>query len=140
MTQNEKNHLCACALTMAAAAEMAMDQWLKAEGYEFRGETKQFYNNLFKSVQNARHWFERFTDKTTTILFDLHGSGDGMARIDKMRADAAGMDRLFFTIANSSAIGYPIESVEDAVNRVIDAEEDSERIVSQEVIDKFKIK
>ena len=140
MTQNEKNFICACALTMAYAAEMAMNQWLKTENCEFHGETKQFYNSMFKAVKTARFYFERFTEKVVGILFDLHGSGDGIARVDKMQQDAAGMNRLFLLIANASANGYPIESIEDAVRRCIEKEEKPEILVSDEVIDKFRIK
>lgn len=137
MTNNERNGISAGLLVFATATEMMMDYWLKMESYVLTGESKMLWNAMQHGVKQARHYYERFTDKYSSALF---GMDNDCKRIDEIRNEAAFIARIYLTTLNLNNNGYPDENIEKALNDILSKEDKCEMFISKELIDKFRIR
>ena len=136
MTRDEKNAVSSGLLVSGRQTEFFMDFWLRMESAVLTGRSKQLWNNMTHAIRSARFYWEQFVDNTTTTLYD---EDKDSKRIDMLLLDASDMARLYLTSINLSANGYSIQAVIDAMNRLIEQEENPKILVSKEVIDKFKV-
>ena len=136
MTETEKNAVSAGLLVAAKEAEMFMDFWLRMEHASLKGRHKQLFNRMVEHAKALRYYYELLTDRTVTVLYEEDKDAQ---RIDQLLQDASDMARVYLTLVNCYQNGYSPQAVIDAMNRLIDAEPEPKRIVSNELIDKFKI-
>lgn len=137
MTETEKNAISASLLVFATATEMLMQEWLRMEKMTLTGESKMMFNGMTDGIKKAKFYYARLTETYASVLFDMDKDS---ARLDEMRKDAAGTIRLYLKYLNMDANGYAIESLENAINRLLTNEQDPKILVSEEVIKKFTIK
>lgn len=137
LTDREKNALSAGLLVFATATEMLMQAWLRSENKMLQGENKMLFNGMTRGVQQARYYYERFTDKIVTVLYE---EDENSNRIDRLREDASDMVRLYLTSLNCSYNGFDTQAIIDGMNRLLEKIEDPKVIVGEAAIDNFKIK
>lgn len=76
-------------------------------------------------------------DRTVTVLYD---EDKDCKRIDQLLEDAGDLSRIYLTVLNCSQNGYDPQAIIDAMNRLIDHKPEPKRLVSNEIIDKFKVR
>ena len=137
MTEQEQLSIAGSLLVFAFATEELMRSVLKIEKQPFSHETKQLWNGMLRSVQSAQYYYGKFTDLIASAIYE--SDGDDMTRQDIMRREAMEMIRMKLAVENANHNGYPATEVEKAVRRLSEGE-GKRKIISDEVIDKFKIK
>lgn len=136
INEKDNNSMSAAMLVFAYATEMLMREWLKANNWSLQGESKMLFSGMQQGVQKALHYYERLTEKYAGVVFKMD---KGCTRLDEMRSDSAAIVRLYLEYLNMDANGYPIENIEAAIGRLLEKEENPKIIVSDEVINKFRI-
>ena len=137
MTRDEKNAVSSGMLVAAKATECFVDYWLRMEHAVLTGRHKQLYNRMVEHAKALRYYYEQVTDRTVAVLYKEDKDAQ---RIDQLLKDAADMVRVYLTLLNCHQNGYDTQAIIDAINRLIDAEPEPKRIVSNEIIDKFKVR
>lgn len=137
MTDSEKNAISAGMLVAAKMTEMFLDFWCRMEHATLTGKHKQMFNMMQHHAKSLRYYYEQLTDRTVTVLYD---EDKDSKRIDQLLEDAGDLSRIYLTVLNCSQNGYDPQAIIDAMNRLIDHEPEPKRIVSNEIIDKFKVR
>ena len=89
-----------------------------------------------RAAQSFKFYAEQFNDQMVTSMFD---KSKNPKMIDQMRDAGNDMIRFYLTLLNCRCNGFTAADMETAMNRTIDEEPNSERLVSQEFIDSFKM-
>lgn len=137
MTETEKNAISAGMLVAAKMTEMFLDFWCRMEHATLTGRYKKMFNMMQYHAKELRYYYEQLTDRTVTVLYD---EDKDCKRIDQLLEDAGDLSRIYLTVLNCSQNGYDPQAIIDAMNRLIDHEPEPKRIVSNEIIDKFKVR
>lgn len=135
MTKQEDNAISQSLLALATATEMMMDFWLRSQHATLTGESKMLFNGMQHGIQQARHYYERFTDKYTSVLYEMDKDCD---RIDSIRKEASFVARIYLTCLNLYFNNITNEEIEKRLQSMID--DSDELFISKEVIDKLKIR
>lgn len=137
MTLEEKNAVSTAMLWSCSSAEMLMTEWIRENiRGELSGESKMLVGGMEKGVNMAKFYYGQFTEKIATAVFE---GNKEMGVFDDMQKNAAAIARITCTILNLCNNGYPIENIEDSLNRILANEKDPELLISKETIQRFKI-
>lgn len=136
LTPFETNAESAAIIAFGNALETLLRRWQTDNHMGFNREMKQLIGNMSRAAQSFKFYAEQFNDQMVTSMFD---KSKNPKMIDQMRSDGDEMIRFFLTLLNCKGNGFTADDMETAMNRTIDEEPDSERLVSQEFIDSFKM-
>lgn len=137
MTETEKNAISAGMLVAAKMTEMFLDFWCRMEHATLTGRHKKMFSMMQYHAKELRYYYEQLTDRTVTVLYN---EDKDSKRIDQLLEDAGDLSRIYLTVLNCSQNGYDPQAIIDAMNRLIDQEPEPKRLVSNEIIDKFKVR
>ena len=138
MTLEEKNAVSTAMLWSCSAAEMLMAEWIRENiRGELSGESKMLVSGMEKGVKMAKFYYGQFTENIATAIFD---GNKEMGVFDDMQKNAATMARITCTILNLCNNGYPIENIEDSLNRILANEKAPELLISKETIQRFNVR
>lgn len=136
LTSFETNAESAAILAFSNGLETLLRRWQIDNHLGFNQEMKQLIGNMNRAAQSFKFYAEQFNDQMVTSMFD---KSKNPKMIDQMRDAGNDMIRFYLTLLNCKANGFSAEDMETAMNRTIDNEPDSDRLVSQEFIDSFKM-
>lgn len=136
ITPFETNAESAAILAFSNGLETLLRRWQTDNHSGFNREMKQLIGNMNRAAQSFKFYAEQFNDQMVTSMFD---KSKNPKMIDQMRDAGNDMIRFYLTLLNCRSNGFTAADMETAMNRTIDNEPDSERLVSQEFIDSFKM-
>lgn len=137
MTETEKNAISAGMLVAAKMTEMFLNFLCRMEHATLTGRHKKMFSMMQYHAKELRYYYEQLTDRTVTVLYN---EDKDSKRIDQLLEDAGDLSRIYLTVLNCSQNGYDPQAIIDAMNRLIDQEPEPKRLVSNEIIDKFKVR